>query len=106
MAKLVWTSDPEEAKKLREEGKTGVDVEPVKQSIRVAVDRKRRAGKTVTVASGFEHTPESLTKLATQLKKRCGSGGTAKGSEIEIQGDHASTVAGELGRLGYRVKKI
>ena len=105
-SKLVWTSDPEEAKRLRESGKldAAADVEPSKQTIRVAIDRKRRAGKTVTVASGFEHTAESLAKLATTLKKRCGSGGTAKDHEIEIQGDHLAAVRAELVRLGYRVK--
>ncbi len=107
MAKLVWTSDPEEAKKLRE---TGVldekrDVEPSLQTIDVVLDRKRRAGKTVTVASGFRHTPSSLASLATMLKKRCGSGGTAREREIEIQGDHATTIAGELRKAGYRVRQ-
>ena len=102
-SKLVWTSDPEKARKLREEGKLDAprDVEPSKQRIRVAVDRKRRAGKTVTVASGFEHTPESLAKLAATLKKKCGSGGTAKDGEIEIQGDHVARIAEELKKLGY-----
>jgi len=105
-AKLVWTSDPEEAKRLREAGKldAATDVEPSKQTIRVAVDRKRRAGKTVTVASGFQHTPESLAKLAAALKKKCGSGGTAKDAEIEIQGDHVVRIGEELRRLGYRVR--
>lgn len=107
MAKLVWTSDPEEAKKLRESGKLEEkgDVEPSQQTITVALDRKRRAGKSVTVASGFQHTPSSLAALATMLKKRCGSGGTAKGNEIEIQGDHATTIAGELRKAGYRVRQ-
>lgn len=105
-SKLVWTSDPEEAKRLRESGKfdASKDVEPSKQTIRVAIDRKRRAGKTVTVASGFQHTPETLASVAQTLKKKCGSGGTAKDAEIEIQGDHAAKVAGELQKLGYRVK--
>jgi translation initiation factor 1 len=105
-SKLVWTSDPEQAKKLREEGKLDAprDAEPAKQQIRVILDRKRRAGKTVTVASGFDHTPESLAKLAATLKKKCGSGGTAKDGEIEIQGDHAGRVGEELKRLGYRVR--
>jgi translation initiation factor 1 len=105
--KLVWTSDPEEAKRLRESGKIDVrnDVDPAKQVIRVVVDRKRRAGKTVTVASGFQHTPESLTSLAGALKKKCGSGGTAKDGEIEIQGDHVAKIAAELEKLGYRLKK-
>ncbi|MBK5259843.1 MAG: hypothetical protein JJE51_09635 [Thermoanaerobaculia bacterium] len=106
MAKLVWTSDPEEAKRLREGGemRESADVAPAKQTIRVVVDRKRRAGKSVTVASGFELTVETLTALATALKKRCGSGGTARGSEIEIQGDHVASLAGELKKRGYRVK--
>lgn len=104
--KLVWTSDPEEAKRLREEGKleTPVDVEPSKQTIRVAIDRKRRAGKTVTVASGFQHKPETLTSVAAALKKKCGAGGTAKEDEIEIQGDHVAKVVAELQKLGYRVR--
>lgn len=107
-SKIVWTSDPEEAKKLREDGRLEPrkDAPPASQTIRVALDRKRRAGKTVTVANGFEHTPEALAKLATQLKKRCGTGGTAKDREIELQGDHADTLATELAKLGYRVKRV
>ena len=104
-SKLVWTSDPEEAKRLRDSGKLEApkDVEPSKQTIRVAADRKRRAGKTVTVASGFQHTPETLASVAQTLKKKCGSGGTAKDGEIEIQGDHVSKVSAELAKLGYKV---
>ena len=105
-SKLVWTSDPEAARRLREGGKLepAQDVEPSKQTIRVVADRKRRAGKTVTVASGFQHAPESLAKLAASLKKKCGSGGTAKGGEIEIQGDHVAKIAEELRKIGYSVK--
>lgn len=110
-AKLVWTSDPEEAKRLRESGKLSpianaerTNAEPVRQTIRVIADRKRRAGKTVTVASGFQHTPEALNALAAALKKKCGSGGTAKDGEIEIQGDHVARVGEELAKLGYRVR--
>ena len=104
--KLVWTSDPEKAKQLREDGKLDVarDADIAKQTIRVVLDRKRRAGKSVTVANGFQHTPESLAALAGTLKKKCGSGGTAKEGEIEIQGDHVEKVRAELARLGYRVK--
>ena len=105
-SKLVWTSDPEEAKRLRESGKlkSEADVEPAKQTIRVGIDKKRRAGKTVTVASGFQLTGSSLATVAQSLKKKCGSGGTAKEGEIEIQGDHAEKVKAELVRLGFRVK--
>ena len=105
-SKLVWTSDPEEAKRLRESGKleTPTDADAAKQTIRVTLDRKRRAGKTVTVASGFQHTPETLASVAATLKKKCGSGGTARDNEIEIQGDHAARVVTELQKLGYRTK--
>ena len=105
-SRLVWTSDPEEAKRLRESGKLEprTDTPPDKQTIRVAIDRKRRAGKTVTVASGFTHTPDSLATLAQRLKKKCGTGGTAKDDEIELQGDHVAKVIAELQGMGYRVR--
>ena len=106
-SRLVWTSDPEEAKRLRESGKLEprTDAPPDKQTIRVAIDRKRRAGKTVTVASGFQHTPDTLATLAQRLKKKCGTGGTAKDDEIELQGDHVARVIAELQAMGYRVRK-
>lgn len=105
-SKLVWTSDPEQARKLRESGKldTPADADAAKQTIRVATDKTRRAGKTVTVATGFQLTADSLAALAQTLKKKCGSGGTARENEIEIQGDHVARVAEELRKLGYRVK--
>ncbi|MEA2328305.1 MAG: translation initiation factor 1 [Thermoanaerobaculia bacterium] len=105
-SRLVWTSDPEAAKRLRQEGAVDAptDQYPSKQTIRVVIDRKRRAGKSVTVASGFQLTAASLSELAAVLKKRCGAGGTAGEGEIEIQGDHAVRVAAELERLGYQVR--
>jgi translation initiation factor 1 len=107
-SKLVWTSDPEEARRLREEGKleTPVDVDAAKQAIRVFADRKRRAGKTVTVASRFRHAPETLARVAVALKKKCGAGGTTKDGEIEIQGDHRDRIAGLLARMGYKTKFV
>ncbi|MEO8032821.1 MAG: translation initiation factor [Acidobacteriota bacterium] len=106
-SKLVWTSDPEQAKKLRESGKGAPRREAAvaSQTIRVAIDRKRRAGKSVTLASGFEHGIEEMSNLASQLKKRCGAGGTVKDGDIEIQGEHVETVVTLLETLGYRVRK-
>jgi len=107
-SRLVYTSDPEEAKRLRESQKMPEvrDAAPCSQTIRVELDRKSRGGKNVTVASGFELTPATLQSLAKALKSRCGSGGTVKDRAIEIQGDHRDTVAVELAKLGYRIKKI
>ena len=105
-SKLVWTSDPEAAKRLRESAPSEHlrDEEPASQTIRVVIDRKRRGGKVVTVANGFALTPDSLAALATTLKKKCGAGGTARDGEIEIQGEHALLVASELRKMGYRIR--
>ncbi|MBW3563709.1 MAG: translation initiation factor [Acidobacteria bacterium] len=81
----------------------GTDVPAGKQTIRISLDRKRRRGKTVTVASGFELTPATLENLAKELKKRCGAGGKAAGGEIEIQGDHVESIRETLRSKGFRV---
>jgi translation initiation factor 1 len=106
-SRLVWTSDPEAAKRLRQECAIDAqaDHDPSKRTIRVVVDRKRRSGKSVTIASGFQLKAASLSEVAAALKKRCGAGGTAGDGEIEIQGDHLAHIAAALERLGYRVRK-
>jgi translation initiation factor 1 len=73
--------------------------------VRVSRETKGRAGKGVTLVSGVPITSDALDKLATQLKKRCGTGGTVKDSVIEIQGDHRDTLVAELTKLGFKVKR-
>jgi translation initiation factor 1 len=83
-------------------------VQPAKKSdgiVRVMRDRKGRGGKTVTVITGVVASGEELSALAQQLKKLCGSGGTVKDGNIEIQGDHCDKVMAKLTALGYRVKR-
>src|SRR2546423_15601462 len=53
--------------------------------VRVKRDRKGRGGKTVTVIDGVMGSEAELTTLAQQLKKFCGSGGTVKDGNVEIQ---------------------
>lgn len=72
--------------------------------VRVRRDRKGRGGKTVTVIDGVMGSEEELSTLAQQLKKLCGSGGTVKDGDIEIQGDHREKVMAKLTALGYKVK--
>jgi translation initiation factor 1 len=73
--------------------------------VRVMRDRKGRGGKTVTVIDGVIGSEAELTTLAQQLKKLCGSGGTVKNGNIEIQGDHCDKVMAKLSALGYKVKR-
>ena len=70
--------------------------------VRILRDRKQRGGKVVTVIAGL---PGARTAtLATELKRRCGSGGTVKGDLIELQGDHRERAAELLRERGYTVK--
>ena len=105
--RLVYTSDPEEAKRLRENSPASRvrDLPHDQQTLRVTLDRKRGKGRAVTVAKGFQLSPASIEKLATELKKRCGAGGSASGDEIVIQGEKAEAVTAFLESRGFRVKK-
>jgi len=66
----------------------------------IALDRKGRRGKTVTVITGLSLPAGDLDDLARALKKRCGVGGTVRGGAIEIQGDQREAVAAVLQEWG------
>ncbi|HWS14641.1 MAG TPA: translation initiation factor Sui1, partial [Candidatus Methylomirabilis sp.] len=63
--------------------------------VRVRRETKGRGGKTVTTVSGVPLAVDALRELASDLKRRCGTGGTVKDGVIEIQGDHREAVASE-----------
>ncbi|MBW4557985.1 MAG: translation initiation factor [Trichormus sp. ATA11-4-KO1] len=81
-----------------------VELPPQQQNLKVQASRKGRKGKTVTVVSGFQTKPETLADLVKQLKTQCGTGGTVKDNEIEIQGDHKQKILEILTKLGYKAK--
>ena len=72
--------------------------------IRVQREVKGRKGKTVTTVSGFQMNADELKNLATQLKRRCGTGGSVKDGVIIIQGDHRDTLVSELKTKGFKAK--
>ena len=72
--------------------------------VRVRREVKGRRGKTVTTISGVPLDADALRELAGELKRRCGSGGSAKDGIIEIQGDHRDTLAAELRERGFTVR--
>ncbi len=73
--------------------------------VRVARQTQGRAGKAVTVVTGLALDEAALQALSSELKRRCGSGGTVKDGVIEIQGEHRDAVVAELIRRGYAAKR-
>src|SRR6516225_3635523 len=62
------------------------------ETIRLHIEKKNRAGKTVTVLEGFTRDQAYLGSLASRLKQACGTGGTLRGLHVEIQGDFRTRV--------------
>lgn len=81
-------------------GKTSAD-----GVVRVSRETAGRKGKGVSVIAGLGLPGADLETLATELKKRCGSGGAVVAGNIEIQGDHRDRLVEELIRRGWKVKR-
>jgi translation initiation factor 1 len=73
--------------------------------VRIRLEKKGRRGKTVTTVTGVPLPSDTLLDLAGELKRRCGTGGSAKNGVIEIQGDKADVLVTELESRGYTVKR-
>ena len=101
---FVFSTDPnfsfEEEK--QEEQET---LAPAKQKLRISLDKKQRAGKAVTLITGFTGTNEDLEDLGKKLKNFCGTGGSVKEGEILVQGDQRAKVLPWLIKNGYTNSK-
>jgi translation initiation factor 1 len=73
--------------------------------VRVSRETQGRKGKGVTVIRGLGLPAEQLAALATELKKKCGSGGAVVDGRIEIQGDHRDRLVQELTQRGFKAKR-
>ncbi len=83
----------------------GNSLRPAPGPVRVARAVAGRGGKAVSVITGLPLDEAALARLAAELKRRCGSGGTVREGTIEIQGEHRDTLVAELQKRGYDARR-
>ena len=109
---LVWSSDdgdlrrdPGMGRKSRKRNRGSVlspGPAPSGTTIKVKRETSGRKGKTATTVSEIPLGESETKALAKRLKQHCGVGGTARGSSIELQGDHRDKVIAFLEKEGFR----
>lgn len=72
---------------------------------RVRRETAGRNGKTVTAVHGLRLAEAALRDLASELKRLCGTGGSAKDGVIELQGEHVDQVLDALRARGFEAKR-
>jgi translation initiation factor 1 len=96
---IVYSTDknwnPDKKKKTEETAYSGT------QTAYIRLERKGRKGKAVTVVANLKG---SLKELQKELQKHCGTGGSLKGGQMELQGDQRKKTAEFLQKKGIKVK--
>jgi translation initiation factor 1 len=77
---------------------------PDDEFIRILIEKNHRGGKSVTIIIGVKE--EKLHETCTDLKKKCGSGGTVKENRIEIQGDKRDLIEKYFTSKGLKTKRV
>jgi len=110
-SRLVYSTDPAANQRcprckelLAECTCQGPEAVPASLTVKLRLEKGGRGGKAVTVLYDLPRNPEFLKELATKLKKACGTGGTAKESTVELQGDYRERLRQLLPTMGYKVK--
>ena len=82
--------------------KPSVYKEPSKHLL--VLKMEKRQGKPVSIVGPFFLEKETISKLCSLLKKKLGSGGTAKEEWLEFQGECREKLKGLLQAEGFRFK--
>lgn len=107
-----WLSALQQFKDANPDLPTGAETEvrpttpdaPKKEKLQIVFERKGRAGKPATIICGFADSTSDadIESLAREIKQRLGTGGSARGGEILIQGDRRTAVSEFLKAKGYK----
>ncbi|MHA4812608.1 translation initiation factor [Flavitalea flava] len=101
---IVFSTDPQ-FRPEEEERSEQETLPPKQQKLRIKLDTKQRAGKSVTLVEGFAGKEADLEDLGKKLKTHCGTGGTVKDWLIIIQGDQRDKLLVWLLKNGYSASK-
>ncbi len=101
--RIIYSTDPSFGQEREEEMQETPP--PASQRLRAGISKKGRAGKTVTVVTGFSGNPRDLEALGRELRSHCGTGGSVKEGQILLQGDVRDKVVNALLKAGYQAKK-
>ncbi len=72
--------------------------------VRLQRQTKGRNGKPITLITGVPLSAQELKKLAGELKRKCGVGGSVEGTNILIQGDKRVLLKELLEQRDFAVK--
>jgi translation initiation factor 1 len=81
------------------------EISKEQQRIKVRLET-RKWRRAVTIIDGINDKDTDLGRLAQKMKTNCACGGTAKNSQIILQGDHRQKVYSYLLQMGYRKENI
>lgn len=73
-------------------------------ALNIVFERKGRGGKQATIVEGFTIDDQALEALASELKRKLATGGSARGGQILIQGDRRDDVRAFLQSKGFKTK--
>jgi len=101
---LVYSTNPDF--KLEESSNEEMETPaPAQQKLRLQLDKKQRAGKVVTLITGFTGKEADREALGKKVKTFCGTGGSVKDDDIMVQGDHRDKLLQWLLKNGYTATK-